>query len=1560
MLLLTRRRVCSLVNMYIYHLILIFLIFKSTIALQTTNFNLRANVISGKSVNITWSDELLRYDNASKINLKLISFNEKEDNKLRSFPIERNKESQLMINDLIPGGSYEAQLKVDLLNNRTNVTTITDGLDEKSSIYDSFNFTTKPNTPGRFIVWFRNTSSLLILWQPAYPAGIFDRYKVSIDPQDAFHSEMFVNKDSDPPGPSQAAFYGLIPGRAYTITVQALSKDQISKPMLGRYRTVPLPPDEINVDLESLDTTSFVITWKKPSSYTEFDRYQASLTLRSAGPQIVDKDAPLRVKFSENLEPGRTYETVIKTVSGNVASWPMAKNVTTKPLPVLNLFSHLTLKNEIELKWVASNESQQDSFIVRYHELEAFNTDGTVQVVKNNKVLLQNLLDGRNYSISVFAVSNGVKSSESITFQTTKPGTPVIETLESVNAQHTSFNVTWKSDVTSRQDEFKVTYQRKDQPAKSKVEKKTKHNWIVLEDLYPGATYSINVSALSYGLSSEPHQYIQTIYPKSPESLQIVKASNSTVILTWSAPKDSLIDNYIVRYRPISSTLWREMSVNNITSNEISDLMPGEKYIIKVNTLSNKIESVDAKEIEQTMYPNGVESVSHVIGSTNITFKLITPLGRIDYYIIVYNPTNDLTAAESSKQILSNNRTHFGDTVNAVVDSLKPGELYSFRFFAVSHQLRSEALTLRLLRTKPVINSVINIVTYEQETRTLGIKFTPTPRRSSTFDRYRFQLTSDLSIPAQEKLHNDTSRLVLFDNLIPGRLYNLSVWTVSGGIYSQPIQREVRLYPGSIKNLQAIRITDTEITLSWDQPDGPSDKDGYEITYLDQQLPHRLIRNFTFYETITYQNLKPHQNYSFEVLTISGYNTSTLLRSSPVSQTFTTLESTPGKVALFHPINITPNSITFEWHLPQSEKNGVITGFEIRYFAKSNYFNHTNAARFDATATSGTINQLQSGIHYVFICSAHTRVGPGSSAQYELEMPVWAPPKSSFTAVEVGKTSRTIRIQFKKSFFSNAHGQVKYYAIIITEDPTNTAAYFSTNDELELPTWFDVQGKTVWPTYQTSDYFNPFESSSVTDYVVGSDTNCEKVYYQNGGHKSVYIENLSDKKSKYCNGPLKPGSSFRVKIRAFTGPKKFTDTVYSSLIVTEQDSKAIFTTVIVLFSILIIFLIGLLLYKRRQLNILANSKNGFGLKNRLQPTLTTTPGYHSAGLTLSNTLMSNSMLQKTAYENDSFNNLSEAELINEKRIKLSNFAEHFRLLSRDSDYLFSFQFEQLRNVGKENPCTAADLPVNRPKNRFTNILPYDHSRVKLQPTDDEEGSDYINANYVAGASSPREYIVTQGPLHGTRDDFWRMIFEQNCKAIVMLTKCIEKGREKCDRYYPVNTQPVYYGDIQVTLLNESQYSNWTISEFKIQRGDVNRTIKHFYFTSWPDFGVPEPPSLLTRFVRTFRERVPPDSNRPITTHCSAGVGRSGTFIALDSLLQHIKHNDYVNIFELVYEMRKSRACMVQNEQQYICIHQCLLAALEGNKQDLLIESPRPERENQAYVDDDEGIAESGI
>lgn len=134
-----------------------------------------------------------------------------------------------------------------------------------------------------------------------------------------------------------------------------------------------------------------------------------------------------------------------------------------------------------------------------------------------------------------------------------------------------------------------------------------------------------------------------------------------------------------------------------------------------------------------------------------------------------------------------------------------------------------------------------------------------------------------------------------------------------------------------------------------------------------------------------------------------------------------------------------------------------------------------------------------------------------------------------------------------------------------------------------------------------------------------------------------------------------------------------------------------------------------------------------------------------------------------------------------------------------------------------------------------------------------------------GHNSPREFIVTQGPLHSTRDDFWRMCWESNSRAIVMLTRCFEKGREKCDQYWPTDSNPVYYGDIKVQFENYSECVDWEITQFSICRGSEQRTIQHFHFTTWPDFGVPNPPQTLVRFVRAFRERIRPDQ-RPICVH----------------------------------------------------------------------------------------------
>ncbi|XP_034734809.1 receptor-type tyrosine-protein phosphatase beta-like [Etheostoma cragini] len=166
-------------------------------------------------------------------------------------------------------------------------------------------------------------------------------------------------------------------------------------------------------------------------------------------------------------------------------------------------------------------------------------------------------------------------------------------------------------------------------------------------------------------------------------------------------------------------------------------------------------------------------------------------------------------------------------------------------------------------------------------------------------------------------------------------------------------------------------------------------------------------------------------------------------------------------------------------------------------------------------------------------------------------------------------------------------------------------------------------------------------------------------------------------------------------------------------------------------------------------------------------------------------------------------------------IKTVNFENHFIKLQADSCYLLSQEYEDLKDVGRNQALDSALLPENRGKNRYNNILPYDSTRVKLSYVDDDPCSDYINASYIPGNTFRREYVATQGPLPGTKDDFWKMIWEQNVHNVVMVTQCVEKGRVKCDHYWPCDQDSLYYGDMIVQMLSESVLPEWTIREFNI-------------------------------------------------------------------------------------------------------------------------------------------------
>ncbi|XP_048031318.1 receptor-type tyrosine-protein phosphatase H-like isoform X2 [Megalobrama amblycephala] len=284
-----------------------------------------------------------------------------------------------------------------------------------------------------------------------------------------------------------------------------------------------------------------------------------------------------------------------------------------------------------------------------------------------------------------------------------------------------------------------------------------------------------------------------------------------------------------------------------------------------------------------------------------------------------------------------------------------------------------------------------------------------------------------------------------------------------------------------------------------------------------------------------------------------------------------------------------------------------------------------------------------------------------------------------------------------------------------------------------------------------------------------------------------------------------------------------------------------------------------------------------------------------------------------------------------KLIPADKFPEHFRNMSRDENRGFSQEYEDLSSVGIEQSSVAAYLPKNKDKNRFTNVLPYDSSRVQLT-VNDEDDSDYINANYMPGYdNASNQYIAAQGPLPSTVNDFWRMVWEKRSQAIIMVTNCTESGRIKCEQYWPLDYTPCVYGNLVVTVKSENKASSWTLREFSVKNKSTSetRTVKHFHFTAWPDHGVPSGTEELIQFRGLVRQHIESSfSAGPTVVHCSAGVGRTGTLIALDVLLQQLDREKAVGIAAFVQQMRFCRPLMVQTESQYVFLHQCIMDSLQ--------------------------------
>uniref|UniRef100_G1RXI9 Receptor-type tyrosine-protein phosphatase eta n=1 Tax=Nomascus leucogenys TaxID=61853 RepID=G1RXI9_NOMLE len=718
--------------------------------------------------------------------------------------------------------------------------------------------------------------------------------------------------------------------------------------------------------------------------------------------------------------------------------------------------------------------------------------------------------------------------------------------------------------------------------------------------------------------------------------------------------------------------------------------------------------------------------------------------------------------------------------------------------------------------------------------------------------------------------HTSTyDKAVTLQGLIPGTLYNITISPEVDHVRGDPSSTAQYTRPSDVSNIDVSTNT-TAATLSWQNFDDASPT--YSYCLLVEKVGNSSNATQVVTDTgiteATVAELIPGSSYTVEIFAQVGDGIKSL---EPGWKSFCT---DPASVASFD-CEVVPKepALVLKWTCPP----GANAGFELEVSsgAWDNATHLESCFSENGTECRTEVTHLNFSTSYNISITAVSCGKMAAPAQNTCTTGITDPPPPDGSPNITSVSHNSVKVKF--SGFEASHGPIKAYAVILT---TGEAGHPSA-DVLKY-------------TYED---FKKGASDTYVTYLIRTE---EKGRSQSLSEVLKYEIDVGNESTTlgYYNGKLEPLGSYRACVAGFTnitfhpqnkglidGAESYVSfSRYSDAVSLPQDPGVICGAVFgCIFGALVIVTVGGFVFWRKK-------------------------------------------------RKDAKNNEVSFSQIKSKLIRVENFEAYFKKQQADSNCGFAEEYEDLKLVGISQPKYAAELAENRGKNRYNNVLPYDISRVKLS-VQSHSTDDYINANYMPGYHSKKDFIATQGPLPNTLKDFWRMVWEKNVYAIIMLTKCVEQGRTKCEEYWP-SKQAQDYGDITVAMTSEIVLPEWTIRDFTVKNIQTSEShpLRQFHFTSWPDHGVPDTTDLLINFrylVRDYMKQSPPES--PILVHCSAGVGRTGTFIAIDRLIYQIENENTVDVYGIVYDLRMHRPLMVQTEDQYVFLNQCVLDIVRSQK-----------------------------
>ncbi|XP_059358160.1 receptor-type tyrosine-protein phosphatase F isoform X7 [Carassius carassius] len=1226
-----------------------------------------------------------------------------------------------------------------------------------------------------------------------------------------------------------------------------------------------------------------------------------------------DEEMPVGRNVLEltNIRQSTNYTCVAISSLGMIEATAQV-SVKALPKPPTSLIVTETTATSVTLTWDSGNPEPVSYYIIQYRAKSSDTSFQEVDGVATTRYSIGGLSPYSEYEFRVMAVNNIGRGPPSDPVETRTgeqaPSSPPLhvqarmlsastmlvqwEPPEEPNGQIRGYRIYYTSDL--------------DAPLSAWQKHNTDDSRLTtISSLTPDITYSLRVLGFTSVGDGPPSDVLQVKtqqgVPAQPSNFEAEAELDTRIQLTWLWPVQDPIIKYELLYWEADSENKIHVTFEPAGSYAVEGLKPDTLYKFSLAARSEMGLGVFTQPIEartaQSMPgapPRKVEV--EAVNSTAIRVTWKPPIsgkqhGQIRGYQVIYSRLEN-GEPRSQPNILD---VALPEAQEAVITGLLSETSYSVTVAAYTTKGDGARSKAKVVTTTGAVPGKPTMIISTTIGNTALIQWQPPKDMVGELIGYRlrYKCVEEENYEVREFTRTD-------DHHTATELYKGATYTFhlsarnragAGEEYVKEISTPEDVPSGFPLNLRVVGLTTSTTRLAWDPP-ALSERNGRITQYLVMYRDINNIQNGTNRTSdtqMTIQGLRPDTTYDIRVQAFTSKG------GGPISPSIQsrTMSTSPAFATSFGVKAVMKTSVLLTWEVPENYKSQV--PFKILYNQQS--------VEVKGNLKRKLITRLQPDTNYSFVLMSRGNSAGGLQQQVSIRTApdLFKTKPVLFTTDQTSNGKLTINLPKVPTT-----APVRWYYIVVMPGSLASPRKWVNPDEMELDELLESTEGALLRRRRHADTVRPYIAAKLASlpdtFTLGDEKTYNGFYNRplpNNHYQCFVMAELKDQYPVIANE----------KQRTFSASPYSDPIVLQNKTVVqprvEQPEMLWVMGPVLAVVLIVIIVIAILLFKRKRASPLPKDDHSGGVKD---------------------CLLANSSdpveMRRLNYQTPGMRE--------HPPISVCELADHIERLKANDALRFSQEYESI-DPGQQFTWENSNLEVNKPKNRYANVIAYDHSRVVLTPVDGVPGSDYINANYIDGYRKQNAYIATQGPLPETLSDFWRMVWEQRANTIVMMTRLEEKTRVKCDQYWPIRGTETY-GMIQVTMLDAVELATYSVRTFALYKNGSSekREVRQFQFMAWPDHGVPEYPTPILAFLRRVKACNPPDAG-PMVVHCSAGVGRTGCFIDIDAMLERMKHEKTVDIYGHVTCMRAQRNYMVQTEDQYIFIHEALLeAATCGN------------------------------